>query len=91
MVDFMSHECAGKSNFGTPTLRIMKCPECGNDIEIFSTDVKVSCDKCGHTVYNDINLCVTYCAHAEECVGTELYNKLVRYRDTDGVPPKEAD
>ena len=87
----MAYECAGKSNFGTPTLRIMKCPECGSEIELFSTDVKVTCDKCGFTAYNDINICVTYCAHAEECVGTELYNKLVRYRDTDGVPPKEAD
>ena len=87
----MAYECAGKSNFGTPTLRVMKCPECGSEIELFSTDVKATCDKCGFVVYNDINICVTYCAHAEECVGTELYNKLVRYRDTDGVPPKEGD
>ena len=86
----MPYECAGKSNFGTPTLRIMKCPECGSEIEMFSTDVKVKCDNCGFTAFNDINICVLHCAHAEECVGTELYNKLVRYRDTGGVPPKEA-
>ncbi|MBQ3736787.1 MAG: hypothetical protein II855_07660 [Candidatus Methanomethylophilaceae archaeon] len=87
----MAYDCAGKSNFGTPTLKIMKCPECGNEIEIFSTDVTAVCENCGHKVYNDINICVLYCAHAEECVGTELYNKLVRYRDTGGVPPQEED
>ena len=75
--------CAGRSNLGTPTLKIIKCPECGSEIEMFSTDVKVACDKCGFVAYNDINICVQWCAHAEECVGTELYNKLVRYRDQE--------
>ena len=84
----MAYNCSGRSNFGTPTLRVMKCPDCGEEIEIFSTDVKAECPGCGHVMYNDINICIRYCAHAEECVGTELYNKLVRYRDTDGVPPE---
>ena len=75
--------CAGKSNLGTPTLKVVKCPECGGDIELFSTDVKVACDNCGFVAYNDINICVQWCAHAEECVGTEMYNKLVRYRDAE--------
>lgn len=74
-------KCAGRSALGTPTLRIVKCPECGSDIELFSTDVKAKCDKCGFVAYNDNNLCIMWCAHAEECVGTEMYNKLVRYRD----------
>lgn len=73
--------CAGKSNLGTPTLKIVKCPECGRDVELFSTDVKVKCDGCGFVVYNDINLCVQWCEHAEECVGTEMYNRLVRNRE----------
>ena len=76
-------KCAGRNNLGTPTLRIMKCPECGSDIELFSTDVKVKCDKCGFVAYNDINTCVQWCAHAEECVGTEMYNRLVRFRDEE--------
>ena len=75
--------CAGKSALGTPTLKIIKCPECGGEIEMFSTDVKVKCDNCGFVAFNDINLCVQWCEHAEECVGTELYNKLVRYRDAE--------
>ena len=74
-------KCAGRNNLGTPTLKVVKCPECGADIELFSTDVKATCYKCGFVAYNDNNLCIMWCAHAEECVGTEMYNKLVRYRD----------
>ena len=78
----MSEEihCAGRGNLGTPTLRIVKCPECGSEVELFSTDVRVRCDNCGYEVYNDINLCVMWCRHAEECIGTEMYNRLVRDR-----------
>ena len=78
----MSEEihCAGRCNLGTPTLRIVKCPECGSEVELFSTDVRVRCDNCGYEVYNDINLCVMWCRHAEECIGTEMYNRLVRDR-----------
>jgi len=28
----------------TPTLKLKKCPECGADVEIFSTELKVNCD-----------------------------------------------
>ena len=83
MKDIDRRTCAGRSNFGTPTLKIMKCPECGGEIEMFSTDVKVKCDNCGFVAFNDINICVQWCAHAEECVGTEMYNKLVRFRDQE--------
>ena len=76
--------CAGKAALGTPTLKIIKCPECGAEIEMFSTDVKVKCDNCGFTAFNDTNLCVQWCEHAEECVGTEMYNRLVRFRDIEG-------
>ena len=81
----MSEEvfCAGKRALGTPTLKIIKCPQCGGEIEMFSTDVKVKCDSCGFVAFNDINLCVQWCEHAEECVGTEMYNRLVRFRDIE--------
>jgi hypothetical protein len=69
--------CAGKSNLGTPTLKVVKCPRCGGDIELFSTDAKAACYNCGFVAYNDINLCVQWCKHAEECVGTEMYNRMV--------------
>ncbi len=65
----------------TPTLTIKKCPQCGEDVEIFSSDAEVQCNKCGLTVFNDTNLCVQWCAHAKECWGSELYERLKKDDD----------
>ncbi|MFZ5649860.1 MAG: hypothetical protein ACOY4I_03255 [Bacillota bacterium] len=75
----MLNRCPG-SLAGTPTLKIKKCPECGSDVEIFSNDVKVECERCGFAVYNDVESCVQYCKYAKLCVGEELYKKLKRIR-----------
>ena len=37
--------CQGKPR--TPTIHEMVCPECGNIIEMFSTDTEVACEHCG--------------------------------------------
>jgi hypothetical protein len=55
-------------------------------MEIFSTDVKVKCSKCGLTVFNDMNLCIHWCAYAKECVGPELYEQLKK-DDTEQTEP----
>jgi hypothetical protein len=72
----MFGSCPGTSRLRTPTLTIKKCPRCNEDIEIFSSDVKVRCSKCGLEVFNDMNMCVHWCAYAKECVGSELYERL---------------
>ncbi|MFZ5633332.1 MAG: low molecular weight phosphatase family protein [Bacillota bacterium] len=73
----MLNRCPG-SLAGTPTLKIKKCPECGNEVEVFSNEVKVNCEKCGFAVYNDVESCIQYCKYAKYCVGEELYKKLKR-------------
>lgn len=72
----MFDRCPGAANIRTPTLTIKKCPQCGEEIEIFSNDVSVKCSRCGFTVYNDILSCVQWCKYARECVGEETYRKL---------------
>ncbi len=57
-------------------LDIKTCPECGTDVELFSIDLKAKCEKCGFVVYNDITSCVQWCRYAEQCVGTEVYQKM---------------
>lgn len=74
----MLDKCPGAANFQTPTLAIKKCPQCGEDVELFSNDILVKCSKCGFIVYNDIESCAQWCKHAKECLGEELYNKLIR-------------
>ena len=82
MSDFF---CPGAGNIkGTPTLDVKKCPECGADIELFSTDVKQPCPHCGFTAYNDLISCIKWCAHARECVGDEMYDHLMGNDDDEG-------
>lgn len=73
----MKDNCPGSANLRTPTLKITRCPECGHEVEIFSSDIKVACDKCGFAIYNDISSCVRWCKHAKDCIGEEQYRKLV--------------
>jgi len=68
--------CPGTFNVKTPTLKIKKCPECGADVELFSVDTRINCEKCGFTVYNEIQNCVQWCKYAKDCVGEELYRKM---------------
>lgn len=73
----MYDRCPGAAGVRTPTLTIKKCPSCGEEIEVFSNDISVTCSKCGFKVYNDIASCVQSCRYAKECVGEELYNRLM--------------
>ena len=69
--------CPGAANIkGTPTLKIKKCPACGADVEVFSTDIQVYCPCCSLAIYNDLQSCIKWCAYARECIGDEMYEKL---------------
>ncbi len=69
--------CPGAANLRTPTLTIKKCPQCGEEVELFSNDREVACSRCGFVVYNDFQSCAQWCRYARECLGEELYEKLV--------------
>jgi NADH pyrophosphatase NudC (nudix superfamily) len=73
----MLDHCPGAANLRTPTLSIRKCPQCGEEVELFSNDISVKCSGCGFVVYNDIESCIQWCRHAKECVGEEMYRKLM--------------
>lgn len=75
-------KCPGSCAGSTPQLEIRICPKCGNEVELFSIDAKAECDRCGFTVFNDIQSCIQWCEHAEQCIGSELYRKLVAERQS---------
>ena len=79
----MIDKCPGAADMRTPTLKIKNCPECGSEVEIFSVDINVKCSNCGFTVYNDIESCIQWCKYAIECVGEEVYNKMIKGQDTE--------
>jgi ribosomal protein S27AE len=68
--------CPGSAGIRTPTLTVMRCPECGEEVEIFSNEVSATCGRCGFVVYNDTASCIRWCRHAEECVGPELVRRF---------------
>jgi ribosomal protein S27AE len=72
----MFGSCPGTARFRTPTLTVKKCPRCGEEVEIFFSDVKAQCSNCGLTIFDDVNSCIQWCAYAKECIGPELYEKL---------------
>jgi predicted RNA-binding Zn-ribbon protein involved in translation (DUF1610 family) len=79
----MYDKCPGASTILMPTLKIKTCPECGEEVELVSTDVKADCPKCGFVIYNDVMSCIEWCEYAKECVGEELYNRLKKKDSAD--------
>ncbi len=75
--------CPGSSFIRTPTLTIKICPVCGGEVEVFSSDATVNCERCGFKVYNDQQSCIDWCKYARECFGDEVYEEL-RGKGTKG-------
>lgn len=54
-----------------------KCPSCGAEVEIFSDELRVKCQKCGQYVYKEkIPSCIDWCAAARQCLGEERWKML---------------
>ena len=69
----MMSGCPGAMVFkGAQELKIKTCPQCGEEIEIFSRDTHAQC-KCGFIAYNDAQSCIKWCNYARECVGDAIY------------------
>ena len=67
--------CAGIAHLRTPTLVVKKCPKCGNEVEIFSSDIDVQCGECRFTVINDLNSCTRRCVYSKECGESDFTGK----------------
>ncbi|MBC7337807.1 MAG: hypothetical protein H5U01_16265 [Clostridia bacterium] len=85
----MLAQCPGAGFLRTPELKIKKCPQCGSEVEVFSVDVKVKCEKCGFTVYNDRQSCAQWCRYARQCLGDELYERLTAGKGGNGANGQE--
>ncbi|PKP60471.1 MAG: hypothetical protein CVT88_02925 [Candidatus Altiarchaeales archaeon HGW-Altiarchaeales-1] len=56
--------------------RILKCPNCGKEVEIWSDEFKAKCPNCKKEVFKEeASLCIEWCKHAKECVGEERYEE----------------
>ena len=72
----MVSKCPGQ-DFRKLRVSLHKCPSCGNEVEIFSDELRVKCRKCGEMVYRDkIPSCIDWCASARQCLGEERWKQL---------------
>jgi ribosomal protein S27AE len=74
----MTYRCPGADNIRTPTITTKTCPNCGGEIDLFSSEMQAVCDKCGFVAYNDAKSCLKWCRYARQCVGDELYERFLR-------------
>lgn len=58
-------------------VELFKCPNCGSEVEIFSDEQRVICQKCGERVHREsVPTCIEWCAHARQCLGEERWRQL---------------
>ncbi len=72
----MINKCPGQ-NSRNIKVEIIRCPNCGHQVEIFSDEVKISCPKCKNLICRErLPSCVDWCKFAKECVGEEKWQQL---------------
>lgn len=70
--------CPGSDWAKEPKPECVDCPACGNEVEIWSDEFKRVCERCQKIVTKEaVPSCAEWCPKAEECLGTELYSKLM--------------
>ncbi|MEE8403016.1 MAG: hypothetical protein V3R93_04600 [Candidatus Hydrothermarchaeaceae archaeon] len=71
-------DCPGASTIKAPTIETLKCPKCGEEVEMFTDETAIKCDGCGTKVTRAADLaCIEWCEAAKECIGEEKYNELM--------------
>jgi len=75
----MIFNCPGAQKFRQPQPEIIKCPSCGEEVEIWTDEVKTTCSNCKNTVTRQGGQsCLDWCKYAKECVGDQVYNKYMQ-------------
>lgn len=72
----MDFKCLGRQFVLQPNIEYLKCPDCGNEIEIWSDEFKAKCPNCKKEIFKEeASLCIEWCKYAKECVGEERYEE----------------
>jgi predicted amidophosphoribosyltransferase len=69
--------CPGAVNIREVTPEDLTCPECGEEVEIWSDELTARCRHCGAEVTREQGpSCIDWCQFAEQCIGTDKYQRL---------------
>lgn len=72
----MSGRCPGQDGRHL-SVSLHICPNCGNEVEMFSDEIRVKCRGCGEYVHKEsVPSCIQWCAQARECLGEERWKAL---------------
>jgi len=79
--------CPGAISIREAEPEDIQCTQCRAEVEIWSDELSGRCTRCGTRVSREQGpSCIDWCSIAEECVGTEKYQRL------KGVePPPESE
>lgn len=65
----MEYRCPGR-NFRQLKVELYLCPKCHGEVEIFSDESRVRCQRCGEIIKRAHQpSCVEWCASAKQCLG----------------------
>ena len=74
----MDKSCPGSRTIREPRPEYMTCSNCGKEVEIWTDELKATCRNCGTKVFRAQQAsCIEWCPHAKECVGPEVYERLM--------------
>lgn len=74
----MLSKCPGSTRILQPQPQEIKCPCCGNEVEIWTDELRTKCPNCKRTVTRKMDLnCLEWCKYAKECVGDRIYQKYM--------------
>lgn len=75
----MIFKCPGSTSFKQPKPEDIRCPQCGNEVEIWSDEVEIVCPQCKHAISRpQAPSCLEWCKHAKECVSPAIYERYLR-------------
>ena len=72
----MNGKCPGQD---TRNLRVSVhiCPNCSAEVEMFSDEMRVRCQKCKKYVHREkVPSCIEWCSSARQCLGEEKWQQL---------------
>lgn len=76
--------CPGAKLLRQPAPEIFICPSCGEEVEIWTDEIKARCPNCKRTVFrNESMSCLDWCKYGKECVGNDIYEKHMKNRKGD--------
>jgi len=73
----MPFKCPGQDSRKLK-VEVIKCQNCGYEVEFFSDEIKRKCPKCKKDIFREnVPSCIEWCAYAEKCVGENYYRKYM--------------